>query len=73
MVKYPELDPMPPPPPKRGWWRFVARHLPGVSVMLMVAMLTATVLYPYVVITVPSGQVGVLWPRHNPRSQATEK
>jgi regulator of protease activity HflC (stomatin/prohibitin superfamily) len=65
MVKYPELDPMPPPPPKRGWWRFVARHLPGVSVVLMVMMLTTTVLYPYVVITVPSGQVGVLWKRFN--------
>jgi hypothetical protein len=61
MVKYSELlDAMPPPPPKRGWWRFVGRHLPGVSVVLMVALLTATVLYPYVVITVPSGQVGVL-------------
>ena len=41
------------------------RHLPGVSVVLMVALLTATVLYPYVVITVPSGQVGVLWKRFN--------
>ena len=65
MVKYPELDPMPPPPPKRGWGRFIGRHLPGVSVVLMVALLTATVLYPYVVITVPSGQVGVLWKRFN--------
>lgn len=66
MVKYSELlDAMPPPPPKRGWWRFVGRHLPGVSVVLMVALLTATVLYPYVVITVPSGQVGVLWKRFN--------
>src|SRR6202140_2672061 len=65
MVKYPELDPTPPPPTKRGWWRYVGRHLPGVSVLLMVAMLSATVLYPYVVITVPSGQVGVLWKRFN--------
>src|SRR5471030_708037 len=65
MVKYPELDPMPSPPTKRGWWRYVGRHLPGVSVLLMVAMLSATVLYPYVVITVPSGQVGVLWKRFN--------
>ena len=66
MVKYPEsLDGKPPPPRKRGLWRFIARHLPGVSVLLMVASLTATVLYPYVVITVPSGQVGVLWKRFN--------
>jgi hypothetical protein len=47
MVKYPEsLDLMPPPPPKRGWGRFIGRHLPGVSVVLMVALLAATVLYP---------------------------
>ena len=66
MVKYPEsLDGKPPPQKKRGWWRFLGRHLPGVSVVLMVALLTATVLYPYVVITVPSGQVGVLWKRFN--------
>jgi regulator of protease activity HflC (stomatin/prohibitin superfamily) len=66
MVKYPEsLDAMPPPPSKRGWWRYIGRHLPGISVVLMVMLLTATVLYPYVVITVPSGQVGVLWKRFN--------
>jgi regulator of protease activity HflC (stomatin/prohibitin superfamily) len=56
---------MPPPQQKRGWWRFFGRHLPGVSVVLMVVLLTGTVLYPYVVITVPSGQVGVLWKRFN--------
>jgi regulator of protease activity HflC (stomatin/prohibitin superfamily) len=31
----------------------------------MAGMLIAIVLYPYVVITVPSGQVGVLWKRFN--------
>jgi len=66
MVNYPELlDEMSPSQRKRGWWRFIARHLPGVSVLLMVMMLTATVLYPYIIITVPSGQVGVLWKRFN--------
>ena len=64
MAKYPELE-LPPAPKRRGWWRYVGRHLPGVSIVLMVMMLTATVLYPYVVITVPSGQVGVLWKRFN--------
>jgi regulator of protease activity HflC (stomatin/prohibitin superfamily) len=33
--------------------------------MLMVGLLIAAVLYPYVVITVPSGRVGVLWKRFN--------
>lgn len=48
-----------------GWWRFVGRHLPSLSVMLMASMLVATLLFPYVVITVPSGSVGVLWKRFN--------
>ncbi len=50
---------------ERGLWRFIGRHLPGLSVMLMVAAAIAIVLWPYVVITVPSGQVGVLWKRFN--------
>jgi hypothetical protein len=49
MVKYPEsVDGKPPPQQKHGWWRFLGRHLPSVS---------AIVLYPYVVIAVPSGKV----------------
>jgi hypothetical protein len=54
-----------PPPtatPSR-WRRFVERHLPSVVIYLMVATLVAVVLYPHMVITVPSGQVGVLWKR----------
>jgi regulator of protease activity HflC (stomatin/prohibitin superfamily) len=53
------------PPPRRRWWRFFSRHLPGVSVLAMAGVLIAVVLYPYAVITVPSGQVGVLWKRFN--------
>src|ERR1700692_4485658 len=65
MVKYPEsLDGMPPPRRRRGWWR-ILRHLPGLSVMLIAGVLVAVVMYPYVIITVPSGQVGVLWKRFN--------
>ncbi len=65
MVKYPEsLDGRPPPPRRRGWWR-IMRHLPGISVMLIAGVLIAVVMYPYVIITVPSGQVGVLWKRFN--------
>jgi regulator of protease activity HflC (stomatin/prohibitin superfamily) len=45
------------------WRRFVERHLPSVVIYLMVATLVAIVLYPHMVVTVPSGQVGVLWKR----------
>jgi hypothetical protein len=45
------------------WRRFLERHLPSVVIYLMVATLVAVVLYPHMVITVPSGEVGVLWKR----------
>jgi regulator of protease activity HflC (stomatin/prohibitin superfamily) len=41
------------------------RHLPGLSFVVLVALLIVVVLWPYVVITVPSGYVGVLWKRFN--------
>ncbi|HUI13303.1 MAG TPA: SPFH domain-containing protein [Xanthobacteraceae bacterium] len=66
MASYPQsLDDLPPPPRRRGWWRVVWRHLPGLSVIVMVGLLIVVVLWPYVVITVPSGRVGVLWKRFN--------
>ena len=66
MVSYAEvLDGKPPPQRTRGWWHFLGRHLPSLSVLLMASLLIATVLFPYVVITVPSGSVGVLWKRFN--------
>jgi prohibitin 2 len=46
-----------------AWWRFVERHLPIAVVYLMVATLIGVVLAPYVLVTVPSGFVGVLWKR----------
>src|SRR6266576_2136783 len=49
-------------PPSR-WRRFLESHLPSVVIYLMVATLVAVVLYPHMVITVPSGEVGVLWKR----------
>src|SRR5580704_12480959 len=62
MAKYPEsLDDAPPPPRRRS--RFLGRNLPGLSIVLMVALLVGVVLWPYMVITVPSGHVGVLWYR----------
>src|SRR5215467_3199938 len=58
------VDGTPPPTttPSR-WRRFVERHLPSVVIYLMVATLVAVVLYPHMVVTVPSGYVGVLWKR----------
>ena len=64
MVKYPWSRREPPPPePRRGLRGFLERHVPGASVALMVVLLLGFVLYPYMVVTVPSGQVGVLWKR----------
>ena len=67
MAMYPEsIDDLPGPRPKRRrWWRHLTRHLPAFSVMVMTALLIVVVLWPYVVITVPSGKVGVLWKRFN--------
>jgi prohibitin 2 len=66
MASYPEsLDDLPPPPRRPGWWRHVWRHLPSLSVIVMMCLLVLVVLWPYVVITVPSGKVGVLWKRFN--------
>jgi len=66
MASYPQsIDDLTPPPAKRGWRRFVVRHLPGLSFVALLALLVTVVLWPYVVITVPSGSVGVLWKRFN--------
>ena len=56
----PRLTPV---PARRRWWHFLERHLPSISIFLMVVLLVAFVLYPFMVVTVPSGQVGVLWKR----------
>jgi len=58
------VDGTPPPTttPSR-WRRFVENVLPSLVIYLMVATLVAIVLYPHMVVTVPSGQVGVLWKR----------
>jgi regulator of protease activity HflC (stomatin/prohibitin superfamily) len=54
---------MPPPTASPRWQRFIERYLPMVVVYLMVATFVAIVLYPHMVVTVPSGYVGVLWKR----------
>jgi hypothetical protein len=54
----------PPATTTRAKWRsFVERHLPVVVIFLMVVTLVIVVLVPHVVVTIPSGQVGVLWKR----------
>ena len=66
MAKYPQyLDELPPVLERRRWWRHLVRHLPGFSVTVLVALLAMVVLWPYMIITVPSGHVGVLWKRFN--------
>jgi regulator of protease activity HflC (stomatin/prohibitin superfamily) len=57
------MDDKPPSRTRLAWWRFVERHLPIVVIYLMVATLIAVVLAPHVLVTVPSGYVGVLWKR----------
>jgi regulator of protease activity HflC (stomatin/prohibitin superfamily) len=48
---------------RRAWWRFVERQLPMLIIYLMVTTLIGVVLAPFVLVTVPSGYVGVLWKR----------
>jgi prohibitin 2 len=58
------LDGQPPPTRvQRGWRRFIERQLPSLVIYLMVVTLVGIVLYPHMVQTVPSGEVGVLWKR----------
>ena len=66
MVEHSEsLDVAPPPRRTRRWRRFIWRRLPSLSLLLLTSSFLAVVLYPYVVKTVPSGMVGVLWKRFN--------
>jgi regulator of protease activity HflC (stomatin/prohibitin superfamily) len=66
MAKYPQsIDDLPPVPRQRGVMHRLWRHVPGLSVLVMSALLVTVVLWPYVVITIPSGRVGVLWKRFN--------
>jgi regulator of protease activity HflC (stomatin/prohibitin superfamily) len=65
MTKYRDFLAKAPEKPRSRWWRFVRRHIPSLSLTLMTIIFMATLLYPYIVITVPSGMVGVLWKRFN--------
>jgi regulator of protease activity HflC (stomatin/prohibitin superfamily) len=64
MAKYPDaVSDTPPAPRRHRWWGLLGRNLPGLSIVLMATLLLGIVLWPYMIITVPSGQVGVLWQR----------
>jgi prohibitin 2 len=66
MRAYPfSLDGRPPPAKaaRPRWQRILLDQLTMLSILLMAALLLAILLYPYMVINVPSGQVGVLWLR----------
>jgi len=55
---------VPPATRKRyRWWRFIEHNLPVIVIYLMVASLIGFVIAPNVIITVPSGHVGLLWKR----------
>src|SRR4051812_40415504 len=64
MKAYPTLQGTPLSPQRHSLWRrFINRQLPNLVIFLMVATLICIVLYPHMVVSVPSGQVGVLWKR----------
>src|SRR5580704_10439701 len=48
---------------RRAWWHFVERQLPMLVIYLLVATLVGVILAPFVLVTVPTGYVGVLWKR----------
>jgi regulator of protease activity HflC (stomatin/prohibitin superfamily) len=62
MAKNPDLlDEASQPERRRRWWNFLGSNLAGLSITLMALLLLCIVLWPYMVINVPSGHVGVLW------------
>src|SRR5215813_14326456 len=48
---------------KPRWRRILLDQLTTISLVMMVVLLLGIVLYPYVVVNVPSGYVGVVWKR----------
>ena len=62
MARYEDMLPL---APERGRRSFIWRNLPALITALLVVLLLIGLLWPYVVITVPSGSVGVYWKRIN--------
>lgn len=57
------IDREPPPARHPRWRRFVEYYLPTIVIYLMVVTLVGVVLWPHVIVTVPSGEIGVVWKR----------
>jgi regulator of protease activity HflC (stomatin/prohibitin superfamily) len=55
--------PISPQPRPNKWWHFIERRLPIIIIYLMVISLVGAILAPHVVVTVPSGHVGLMWKR----------
>jgi regulator of protease activity HflC (stomatin/prohibitin superfamily) len=63
MKPHPESLDGKPPPKRYRWWRFVEHSLPIIIIYLMVATLVGFLIAPNVIVTVPTGHVGILWKR----------
>jgi regulator of protease activity HflC (stomatin/prohibitin superfamily) len=63
MATRPEALDDKPPPKQYRWWRFIERSLPIIIIYLMVATLIGFLIAPNVIVTVPTGHVGILWKR----------
>jgi regulator of protease activity HflC (stomatin/prohibitin superfamily) len=65
MVSFPWSRRNSPATPQRrsALWRFLRPRLGRAVLYSLIATFAAIVLWPYMVVTVPSGQVGVLWKR----------
>ena len=63
MVAHPEILNERPLPSRARWSRFAERRLPILVIYLMVATLVGFIIAPNMIITVPSGHVGLLWKR----------
>ncbi len=63
MKPHPESLDGKPPPKRYRWWRFIEHSLPIIIIYLMVATLVGFLIAPNVIVTVPTGHVGILWKR----------
>ena len=63
MTPHPESLDGRPPPKRYRWWRFIEHSLPIIVIYLMVATLVSFLIAPNVIVTVPTGHVGILWKR----------